>query len=228
MAINLKLLIIGFVGLFAVLALALFLAAGTSFWLAGLAFLVLFMGANVALALWLLKHNPELLQERMTGFGKRGEPTWDKVFLVALEVFLLAWLVLMGLDAIRFHWSQMPAWLQVAGAILLLGSYYLFFLTFRENPYLSPAVRVQSERGQTVISTGPYHYVRHPMYAAVIPFAAGISLLLGSWYGLLMALIFVVGLAFRAVQEERVLRAALPGYDRYMDQVKYRFIPHVW
>ncbi len=79
-----------------------------------------------------------------------------------------------------------------------------------------------------MISTGPYHYVRHPMYAAVIPFAAGISLLLGSWYGLLMALIFVVGLAFRAVQEERVLRAELPGYDRYMAQVKYRFIPYVW
>ena len=89
------------------------------------------------------------------------------------------------------------------GAILLLVSFYLFFLTFRENPYLSPAVRVQSERGQTVISTGPYHYVRHPMYgAAGIPFMVGTALLLGSWFGLLMGLIFVVALAFRAVREE--------------------------
>jgi protein-S-isoprenylcysteine O-methyltransferase Ste14 len=122
----------------------------------------------------------------------------------------------------------MPAWLQVAGAILLLVSFYLFFLPFRENPYLSAVVRVQVERGQTVISTGPYHYVRHPLYAAGIPFAVGTALLLGSWYGLLMGLVFLVGLAFRAVQEERVLRAELPGYEEYMSQVKYRFIPYVW
>ena len=114
---------------------------------------------------------------------------------MVLQVFFLAWLVLMPLDAVRFRWSEMPGWLQVAGAILLLGSFYLFFLTFRENPYLSPVVRVQSERGQTVISTGPYHYVRHPMYAAAILFMAGTALMLGSWYGLLMGLIFVVGIS---------------------------------
>ncbi len=228
MPVNLKHLILGFVALFGVFALALFLGAGTVLWPAGWAWLVLFFGANAALARWLLKHDPELLQERMTGFGKRGEPTWDKVFLMALEVFFLAWFVLMGLDAVRFRWSQLPAWLQVLGAVLLSASFYLFFLTFRENPYLSPAVRVQTERGQTVISTGPYHYVRHPMYAAVIPFTAGTALLLGSWYGLLMGLIFVVGLALRAVREEEVLRAELPGYEEYMARVKYRFIPHVW
>jgi protein-S-isoprenylcysteine O-methyltransferase Ste14 len=228
MTFNLKLLTVGFVGLFAVFALTLFLAAGTVFWLAGWAFLILFFGATAALARWLRKHDPELLAERMTGIGKPGEPTWDKVLMLVLQVFWLAWLALMGLDAVRFRWSQMPAWLQVTGAILLLGSFYLFFLTFRENPYLSPAVRVQTERGQKVISTGPYHYVRHPMYAATIPFAVGTSLLLGSWYGLLMGLIFVVGIGFRAVQEERFLQAELPGYDEYMTRVKYRFLPYVW
>jgi protein-S-isoprenylcysteine O-methyltransferase Ste14 len=228
MPVNLKLLTVGFVGLFVVFALALFLAAGTVFWPAGWAFLILFFGANAALARWLLKHDPGLLKERMTGFGKPGEPTWDKVFFVVLQVFFLAWLVLMPIDAVRFRWSEMPAWLQVVGAILLLCSFYLFFLTFRENPYLSPAVRVQTERGQTVISTGPYHYVRHPMYGAAIIFMAGTSLMLGSWYGLLMGLVFVAGIAFRAVQEERVLRAELPGYAEYMAQVKYRLIPYVW
>jgi len=228
MPVNLKRLTVGFVGLFLVFALALFLAAGTVFWPAAWAFLVLFFGANAALARWLLRHDPELLQERMTGFGKPGEPTWDKVFLVGVQVFLLAWLVLMGLDAVHFRWSQMPGWLQVAGAILLLVSFYLFFLTFRENPYASAAVRVQSERGQTVVTTGPYRYVRHPMYAAGIPFAVGTALLLGSWYGLLMGLVFTIGLALRAVQEERVLQAGLPGYKEYMARVKYRFIPHVW
>jgi protein-S-isoprenylcysteine O-methyltransferase Ste14 len=116
----------------------------------------------------------------------------------------------------------------VAAALLLLCSFYFFFLTFRANAYLSPAVRVQNDRGQTVISTGPYHYVRHPMYATVILFFIGTTLLLGSWYGLILGLILVVAVAVRAVQEERTLRAELPGYDAYMAQVKYRLIPYIW
>ena len=79
-----------------------------------------------------------------------------------------------------------------------------------------------------MISTGPYHYVRHPMYAAAIIYMAGTALMLGSWYGLLMGLFFVTGIGFRAVREEGVLRAELPGYDEYMARVKYRFIPLVW
>jgi protein-S-isoprenylcysteine O-methyltransferase Ste14 len=143
-------------------------------------------------------------------------------------VVFLAWLLLMPLDAVRFHWSQVPAWLQVVGAILLLCSCVLFFLTFRENSFLSPAVRVQTDRGQTVVSTGPYHYVRHPMYGAVIPYALGTTLLLGSWYGLLLGLILVVMVARRAVLEERTLRAELHGYDAYLAQVKYRLVPYIW
>ena len=81
--------------------------------------------------------------------------------------------------------------------------------------------------GQTVVSSGPYRYVRHPMYAGVIPLVVGTTFLLGSWYGLL-GLILVVGIAFRAVREERVLRQELPGYDTYMARVKYRLIPHIW
>ena len=211
-----------------VFGLALFLAAGTIVWPSGWAFLVLFFGFTIALTQWLLRHNPGLLTERMTGIGKANQPAWDRVFFAAMQVFFLAWLVLMPLDAVRFRWSQMPGWLQVVGAVLLLCSFYLFFLTFRENPYLSPAVRVQTERGQTVISTGPYRYVRHPMYGTTIVFIVGTTLLLGSWYGLFLGLVLVVGIAFRAVQEERVLRAELPGYDVYMARVKYRLIPYVW
>lgn len=228
MGVNVKLLTVEFIGLAVIFALVLFVSAGTVFWPAGWVFLVLFFGADAALGRWLLRHDPGLLQERLSGFGKPGEPTWDKVFFVVLQVFFLAWLVLMPLDAVRFRWSHVPVWLQVVGALLLLVSFYLFSLPFRENPYLSPVVRVQAERGQTVITTGPYHYVRHPLYAAGIPFAAGAALLLGSWYGLLLGLVFVFGLAYRAVREERVLRDELPGYKEYMAQVKYRFIPHVW
>jgi len=228
MKVNLKLLTAQIAGMFVVFALILFLAAGTIFWPAGWAFLVLFFGFTIALSRWLLRHNPGLLTERMTGIGKRDQKSWDKVFFAVANVLFLAWLVVMPLDAVRFHWSQMPPWLQVLGAVLLLCSFYLFFLTFRENAYLSPAVRVQAERGQTVVSTGPYHYVRHPMYATAIIFLVGTTLLLGSWYGLILGLILVVAIAVRAVQEERTLRAELPGYDAYMAQVNYRLIPYVW
>lgn len=223
-----KLLTIQIVVSFVVFALALFLAAGTVVWPAGWAFLVLYFGFGIAICLWLLRHNPGLLMERMTGIGKRDLKAWDKVFIVLLIGYFHAWLVLMPLDAVRFHWSHMPVWLQVVGAILLLCSFYLLFLTVRENSFLSPAVRIQKERGHTVVSTGPYRYVRHPMYAAFIPLMVGSTLLLGSWYGLPFGLILVVGLAFRAVQEERVLREELPGYDVYMSQVKYRLIPYIW
>ena len=112
--------------------------------------------------------------------------------------------------------------------MILVSSFPLFFLTFRENSFLSAMVRIQQDRGQTVVSTGPYHYVRHPMYAASLLFLVGTAPLLGSWYGLCLELIIVVGIALRAVQEERTLRAELPGYEEYMAQVKYRFIPYVW
>lgn len=228
MTVNLKLLTIQIVGMFVVFALALFLAAGTAAWPAGWAFLVLFFGFTVALSRWLLDHNPGLLTERMTGIGKADQKTWDKVFFALANIIFLAWLILMPLDAVRFGWSQMPGWLEVVGALLLLWSFYLFFLTFRENAYLSPAVRLQTERGQTVVSTGPYRYVRHPMYATAIIFLVGTTLLLGSWYGLLLVLLLAIAIAFRAVQEEHTLRAELSGYAEYMTQVKYRLIPYVW
>ncbi len=228
MAVNLKLLAAQISGMFVVFALALFLAAGTVLWPAGWAFLVLFFGFTLALSQWLLKHNPGLLTERMTGIGKPNQKTWDKVFYMGANLIFLAWLVLMPLDTVRFHWSQMPLFLQAVGGFLLLCSFYLFFLTFRENAYLSPAVRVQTEREHAVISTGPYRYVRHPMYATALLFLISTTLLLGSWYGLILGLFLFVGIALRAVQEERTLRAELPGYDEYLAQVKYRFIPYVW
>lgn len=228
MPVNLKLLAAEIAFLFVVIGLVLFLAAGSVAWPAGWTFLVLFFGFTVAISLWLLRHSPGLLTERMTGIGQANQKTWDKVFYALANVAFLAWLVVMPLDAVRFGWSHVPGWLQALGGLLLLGSFYLFFLTFRENAYLSPAVRLQSERGQRVVSTGPYHVVRHPMYATAIIFLIGTTFLLGSWYGLIPALVLILGIAFRAVQEERTLRAELPGYEEYMAQVKYRLIPYVW
>lgn len=157
MTINTKVLVAQIAVLFLVFALTLFLPAGTIAWLAGWTFLVLFFGFVVAVTLWLFRHNPGLLQERMTGFKKPDQHAWDKGLMLLTGVLFFAWLILMPLDAVRFQWSQVPVWLQVVGAMVLLGSFSLFFLTFRENSYLSPVVRIQEERGQTVVSTGPYH-----------------------------------------------------------------------
>jgi protein-S-isoprenylcysteine O-methyltransferase Ste14 len=122
----------------------------------------------------------------------------------------------------RVNLASSSGWDGLAGIILP------FLPNLSENPYLSPALRIQRERGQTVVSTGPYHYVRHPMYATFIPFFIGTALLLGSWYGILFGLTLVVLIAIRAVLEERMLLKELKGYNAYMAQVKYRFIPYVW
>lgn len=228
MAVNMKMLVAQIAGMFVVFALALFLAAGTVAWPAGWAFLALFFGFTIALSAWLVRTNPGLLTERMTGIGKADQKAWDKVFFVVANVIFLGWLVIMPLDAVRFGWSHVPTWLQLLGAALLLCSFYLFFLVFRENAYLSPAVRIQTDRAQTVVSTGPYRYVRHPMYATATLLLIGTTLLLGSWYGLALVLLLVVAIAFRALQEECTLRAELPGYEAYTARVKYHLIPFVW
>ncbi len=216
-----------FVGLFVIFALALFLPAGTLAWLAGWIFLGLFFSFFLGTNLWLARHNPGLLQER-TRLSSSDQQGLDKVLFPLLQVLLFAWLIFISLDAVRFHWSPVPIWFQGVGAMILLGSFYLLFLTFRENSYLSTVVRVQADRGQTVVSSGPYAHVRHPMYAAILVFVVGTSLLLGSGYGLLFGLLVLVILARRAVLEEHTLREELQGYAAYLAHVKYRLIPYVW
>ncbi len=122
----------------------------------------------------------------------------------------------------------MPVWAQVVGAAGMVATFYVVSLAFRANTYAAPVAKIQSERKQIVISTGPYRYVRHPMYAAVIPFFAGAPLVLGSWYGLVLLPIMVPVLAVRCALEERMLNAGLEGYADYMKRVRYRLIPGVW
>ena len=214
--------------MYLVYALVLFLGAGTIAWVAGWVFLAMFFGFTIAISAWLLKVNPGLLEERMSGIGKRDQKTWDKVFSVIAAILFFGWLALLPLDAVRYHWSHVPLAGQIAGGVVVLWSFWLLFVVFRENTYLSSAVRIQNERGHTVVSTGPYARVRHPMYAASIVMLAGTSILLGSWFGLLFLLPLTIAVAIRAIREEQTLRAELPGYAEYMEKVKYRFIPRVF
>jgi protein-S-isoprenylcysteine O-methyltransferase Ste14 len=227
MQINVKLFVVQSLGLFVILALALFLPAGTLVWLAGWIYLLLFFSFYLGVNIWLFRYDPGLLQERMS-LSKPDQKGWDKVIFPLFLAFPFAWLVFISLDAVRFHWSPMSGWLQGVGAVILLCAFYLFFLTFRENSYLSTVVRVQKERGHRVVSTGPYLFIRHPMYAAFFPFMIGTPLLLGFWYGVLLGLAFMSLLARRAILEENTLRKELRGYAEYMAQVKYRLIPYIW
>jgi protein-S-isoprenylcysteine O-methyltransferase Ste14 len=211
-----------------VFMLALFVPAGTLMWAAGWLFLLLFFGFTAALTIWLVRFNPDLLAERLTGIGKPDQKNWDKVLLALTALAFFSWLALMGMDAARFGWSHVPIWLQGLGTILLLCSFYVFYITFRENPYLSPAVRIQRDRSHTVVSTGPYRYVRHPMYAGFVLFLIGTALLLGSWYGLFGTLLLIGLVARRAVLEERALRQELAGYQEYMERTKCRIVPYLW
>jgi len=215
------------IGVFVAFALALFLPAGRLSWSAGWVFLALFFGFYLALTIWLVQHNPALLQERLH-LRTADQQGWDKLLFPLLLMFPFAWLLFISFDATRAHWSPVPIWGQLVGLIVLVCSFTLLFLTFRENAYLSTVVRIQSERGHTVVASGPYHYVRHPMYAAMVLFFAGTPLLLGAWFGVLAGALFVIILAQRAILEERTLRSDLPGYAAYMAQVKYRLMPYVW
>jgi protein-S-isoprenylcysteine O-methyltransferase Ste14 len=231
MVINQKSLVIQAVVQFVLVALAfglaLFLPAATIAWSAGWVFMALFFSFFLGINLWLFRHNPGLLEERLR-LSSSDQKGWDKVFFPILLAIPFAWLIFISLDAARFHWSPIPVWLEVVGGVILLCSFYLLFLTFRENSYLSTVVRIQQDRGHQVVSTGPYHYVRHPMYSGITLFAIGTPLLLGAWYGVPFGLIFAVVLARRAVMEEQTLRKELPGYAAYMSEVKYRLIPAIW
>ena len=139
----------------------------------------------------------------------KPNPKRDSMFLLLCAVSLI-WLVVMPLDAVRFHWSQIPLWLQVVGVPLLVSSFVWMYLAFRENAFVTPTVRIQQERGHIVVSTGPYRYVRHPMYTGFHLFFVGTSLLLGSVFGLVLALVLIGLVIRRAVLEECLLQENLP------------------
>jgi len=210
-----------------IMALLLFLPAGNWGWRQAWAFLALFASLSITFSLWLLPRDPALLNSRLHVVQK-GQSIWDRVWISLFIALWCAWLAFMGLDAQRWHWSSMPPAANIAGGTLLAAGFLATMVVFRANSFASPAIRLQKERGQRVIDTGPYALVRHPMYAAAILYLFGIPLLLGSKYGLLVPPIFVIGMSVRAIFEERMLRRDLPGYADYMTRVRWRLIPGVW
>jgi protein-S-isoprenylcysteine O-methyltransferase Ste14 len=213
---------------FGAMGILLFLAAGTFAWPGAWAYLVLMVALSVTVGIDLARHDPGLLRERMGSPVQRDQPAADKMLLIALLLFMFAWLVLMGLDAKRFAWSSVPAVMQVLGALITLWSIWFCYRAMRENSFAAPVIKLQQERGQRVISTGPYAFVRHPMYFGAAFYFIGTALLLGSWWGVIFASVLIGLLCIRIPIEEKALRAGLVGYDEYAAHVRYRLIPHVW
>jgi len=197
-------------------------------WVEAWAFGALFAATVWALSIHLVRHEPALFRERFTSLVQRGQAGWDRVLLPLLLAGILAWTVLIPLDARRFGWSPpLPVWARSLGAALCVVFALVMVWTFRTNPFLFHAVKVDEARGHHVVTTGPYRFVRHPMYAAIACMLLGAPLLLGSVYGLLLGLVLAALFWVRSVLEERVLLARLPGYPEYARRVRGRLVPNV-
>ncbi|OHV68150.1 isoprenylcysteine carboxyl methyltransferase [Mesorhizobium sp. LCM 4577] len=212
---------------FGVMGALMFLSAGTLRWTAAWVYIVVMVGLSLTMGVALARRDPGLMNERLRPPIQKTQTAADKILLSILLIGIFAWLVLMGLDT-RFGWSVVPVWVQVIGALVLLVGIWICYLTMLENSFAAPVVKIQDERGQKVITTGPYGYVRHPMYAGAIVYFAGTALLLGSWWGLAAVLAFILLLALRTFIEEKTLRTGLQGYDDYAARVRYKLIPMVW
>jgi protein-S-isoprenylcysteine O-methyltransferase Ste14 len=197
-------------------------------WVEGWIFCVWWVFFDAAVLLWLRSRDPALFAERMRMPGSGGESRSDLAIVIGIKVGFLALIVVPALD-VRFGWTpRLPLWSEVCGGILLLGGGFPFFRAFTDNTYLSPLVRIQTERGQHVIDTGVYGLVRHPMYLGASLVFIGGALLLGSISGLLVSLAIVGLLVVRVFVEEKLLVRDLEGYQEYLQKVRYRLVPHVW
>lgn len=200
----------------------LFLPAGSFAYPNGWLFISLLFLPMLCLGAVMLVKAPALLSKRLN--AKEGERTQRGVVAVSGLLFLAGFTVA-GLD-FRFGWSHMPLGVTVAASVILLVSYALYAEVMRENAYLSRTVEVQE--GQKVVDTGLYGIVRHPMYAVTLWLFLSIPVVLGSWWALLCFSPYLIVIAVRIRNEEKVLEAGLDGYADYKKRVKYRLFPFVW
>ena len=204
----------------------LFGVAGRLDWLGAWLLTGLYLFFLLVVVVWGTRNAPGLMEER-SRVAENVKP-WDKTITWIYTFLLIALLVISGLDAGRFRWSVMPTALQIIGIILLILAGLVIWWVISVNYYLSRYARIQDDRGQKVVTDGPYQYVRHPMYAMLIPFMFGIALVLGSWWALIPAGLIGILYLFRTSMEDRMLQEELPGYREYTQKVRYRLFPGIW
>jgi protein-S-isoprenylcysteine O-methyltransferase Ste14 len=217
--------IITVLGTLVLFGVILFVSAGRLDWLEAWIFLGIYLVGITLNGLYSLRHNPDMLNER----GRMGEnaKSWDKVIGLVYMVLLFAIYILAGLDA-RYAWSAAPLWVKVLGGVAFALSMALTFWVMTANTFLSTFVRIQDDRGHTTVTSGPYRFVRHPMYVGVILMSLGMPLLLGSWIALIPGVLNLVLFVVRTSLEDRMLQSELPGYKDYAGKVKYRLLLGVW
>ena len=197
--------LVSLAGLALAMGALIFVPAGTlDYWQAWL-FVGCYFGASVVVSLWLMRNDPALLERRMRGGPLAEGERNQKIIMTITSIGFVALLVVPGLDR-RFGWSHMPGVIAAVGDVLLLTGWWGILQVFRANTYAAATIQVAA--GQTVISTGPYGVVRHPMYAAALLMLLGIPVALGSWWGVLVFAAIIPALAWRLLDEERFWSAA--------------------
>ena len=207
---------------FLLVGLLIFLPAGTLDFSKGWLLMGLLFGPMFVAGLVMLAKSPVFLEKRLDVKEKRS--TQQGVVKLSGLMFI-AGFVVAGLD-FRFGWSQMPKAVTVAASVLFLLAYLLYAEVMRENAYLSRTIQV--EEGQTVVSTGLYGIVRHPMYMATLLLLLVMPLVLGSWWALIPFAFYPAIIISRLKDEEELLTRELAGYEEYKEKVKYRIIPFIW
>jgi protein-S-isoprenylcysteine O-methyltransferase Ste14 len=203
--------------------------SGNWFWIQGWIFSIWFLGLCYITIIYLYRYDPALLEERYQQPGTEGEKGWDKYFLYILFPSFIIWILIMPLDAERFSWTNnFPIYMEALGLILLIGSAFFLFRSYKDNTFVSPLVRIQSDRDQQVVSTGVYGMVRHPMYLGGMMLFLGAPLLMGSLYGIIIGVFLSILFVGRIIGEEKMLMEELDGYGDYKKKVRYRIIPYIW
>ena len=202
--------------------LLIFLPAGTVYYPYGWLLIGLLFAPMLIAGFVMLSKSPDFLKKRLDAKEKQGT---QKGVVAVSGLMFIAGFVVAGLDY-RFGWSNVPAWVVIAASVLFLTAYALYAEVMRENAYLSRTIKV--EEGQTVVDTGLYGIVRHPMYAVTILLFLMIPLVLGSWYALIAFAFYPAIIIVRLKDEEELLTRELTGYTAYKQKVKYRIIPFIW
>jgi protein-S-isoprenylcysteine O-methyltransferase Ste14 len=215
----------GLAVLLLVMASLVFAAAGTLRYWQAWTFLAAYFAASLAITLDLIRNDPALLARRMSGGPFAEKEPAQKLIMSATSLGFIGLLVLPAIDH-RLGWSDLPGWAAIAGDVIMLLGWLGIFFVFRENSFASAVI--ESAADQRVISSGPYAWVRHPMYAAALVMLVGMPLALGSAWGVLLVLALVPLLIWRLMDEERFLVNHLPGYREYQGRVRYRLLPLIW
>jgi protein-S-isoprenylcysteine O-methyltransferase Ste14 len=212
-----------------IFGLLLFLPAGTMEWGHAWVFIGVMMGVYLALAIWVFPKQPDLLNERFKPPIQKGQPMADRIILLLFLTMFCGLVAFIPLDVFRLHWLGAPGpTVSSLGLFLVMDGMAMLYCCFKENAFAALVVRHQQERKHTIVDTGLYAFVRHPMYAGAVLLMVGMTLWLESYAAAVLSLVPIGLLAMRVQIEERFLLENLKGYDAYRERVRYRLIPFVW